>query len=721
MAAKYDANSISILEGLEAVRKRPGMYIGSTSERGLHHLVYEIVDNSVDEALAGYCTEINVIINKDNSITVIDNGRGVPVDINHKTGRPAIELVYTELHAGGKFGGGGYKVSGGLHGVGASVVNALSDWLVVNVKRGGKVYEQKYAKGKIQTELTVIGECNPEDTGTKVMFLPDKTIFTETTVYKYDTLRRRLREMAFLTKGLKITLKDLRSEDEIKAALDKENNTYVDIDALEHTEEADIVISQENTDEQGREVLIELNSGEAASELAADTAANEAEAAESDGYRYEVFHFEGGIKEFVSYLNRSKKPLYDDVIYFEGTKYFEVVKEDEKVEVPLQVEVAFQHNDGYTENVECFANNINTPGGGMHLTGFKNALTKTFNDYAKKNKILKDNDASLSGEDIREGITAIISVKIENPQFEGQTKDKLGNTEARSAVDSVVTESLTLYLEQNPNIAKLICEKSLLAQRAREAARKARDLTRRKSALDGGGLPGKLADCSDRNPENCEIFLVEGDSAGGSAKSARTRATQAILPLRGKILNVEKARLDKVLENQEILTMITAFGTGIHEDFDISKLKYWKIIIMTDADVDGAHIATLLLTFFYRFMPELIKQGHVYLAQPPLYKVERNKKVRYAYDDKELDSILEELGRDQNNKIQRYKGLGEMDAEQLWETTMDPERRVLLRVNMDEDNESDVDITFSTLMGDEVEPRREFIEANAKFVKNLDI
>ena len=718
---KYGGDQIDVLEGLEAVRKRPGMYIGSTSERGLHHLVYEIVDNSVDEALAGYCTEINVIINKDNSITVIDNGRGVPVDINHKTGRPAIELVYTELHAGGKFGGGGYKVSGGLHGVGASVVNALSDWLVVNVKRGGKVYEQKYAKGKIQTELTVIGECDPEDTGTKVMFLPDKTIFTETTVYKYDTLRRRLREMAFLTKGLKITLKDLRSEDEIKAALDKENNTYVDIDALEHTEEADIVISQENTDEQGREILIELNSGEAASELAADTAANEAEAAESDGYRYEVFHFEGGIKEFVSYLNRSKKPLYDDVIYFEGTKYFEVVKEDEKVEVPLQVEVAFQHNDGYTENVECFANNINTPGGGMHLTGFKNALTKTFNDYAKKNKILKDNDASLSGEDIREGITAIISVKIENPQFEGQTKDKLGNTEARSAVDSVVTESLTLYLEQNPNIAKLICEKSLLAQRAREAARKARDLTRRKSALDGGGLPGKLADCSDRNPENCEIFLVEGDSAGGSAKSARTRATQAILPLRGKILNVEKARLDKVLENQEILTMITAFGTGIHEDFDISKLKYWKIIIMTDADVDGAHIATLLLTFFYRFMPELIKQGHVYLAQPPLYKVERNKKVRYAYDDKELDSILEELGRDQNNKIQRYKGLGEMDAEQLWETTMDPERRVLLRVNMDEDNESDVDITFSTLMGDEVEPRREFIEANAKFVKNLDI
>ena len=716
---KYGGDQIDVLEGLEAVRKRPGMYIGSTSERGLHHLVYEIVDNSVDEALAGYCTEINVIINKDNSITVIDNGRGVPVDINHKTGRPAIELVYTELHAGGKFGGGGYKVSGGLHGVGASVVNALSDWLVVNVKRGGKVYEQKYAKGKIQTELTVIGECDPEDTGTKVMFLPDKTIFTETTVYKYDTLRRRLREMAFLTKGLKITLKDLRSEDEIKAALDKENNTYVDIDALEHTEEADIVISQENADEQGREVLIEFNSGEAASELAADTAANEAEAAESDGYRYEVFHFEGGIKEFVSYLNRSKKPLYDDVIYFEGTKYFEVVKEDEKVEVPLQVEVAFQHNDGYTENVECFANNINTPGGGMHLTGFKNALTKTFNDYAKKNKILKDNDASLSGEDIREGITAIISVKIENPQFEGQTKDKLGNTEARSAVDSVVTESLTLYLEQNPNIAKLICEKSLLAQRAREAARKARDLTRRKSALDGGGLPGKLADCSDRNPENCEIFLVEGDSAGGSAKSARTRATQAILPLRGKILNVEKARLDKVLENQEILTMITAFGTGIHEDFDISKLKYWKIIIMTDADVDGAHIRTLLLTLFYRFMKPMITHGYVYIAQPPLYQVRQGKFVKYIDSDEELEQVVSSLQPSPKPVIQRYKGLGEMDAEQLWETTMDPENRHLLRVKLDDAEQADK--IFPMLMGTKVGPRRDFIEQNAKFVENLDL
>lgn len=716
---KYGGDQIDVLEGLEAVRKRPGMYIGSTSERGLHHLVYEIVDNSVDEALAGFCTEINVIINKDNSITVIDNGRGVPVDINHKTGRPAIELVYTELHAGGKFGGGAYKVSGGLHGVGASVVNALSEWLVVNVKIGGKIYEQRYAKGKIQTELTVIGECDIEDTGTKVTFLPDKSIFTETTVYKYDTLRRRLREMAFLTKGLKITIRDMRSDEEISAALEKENNTYTDIEESEHNDDVYSDVFQEKTDDYARETLMGINGEEAVSENEEGT--NDVNDADFEGYRHEVFFYEGGIKEFVSYLNRSKKPLYDDVIYFEGTKYFEVMKEDERVEVPLQVEVAFQHNDGYTENVECFANNINTPGGGMHLTGFKNALTKTFNDYAKKNKIIKDNEASLSGEDIREGITAIVSVKIENPQFEGQTKDKLGNTEARSAVDSVVTESLTLYLEQNPNIAKIICEKSLLAQRAREAARKARDLTRRKSALDGGGLPGKLADCSDRNPENCEIFLVEGDSAGGSAKSARTRATQAILPLRGKILNVEKARLDKVLENQEILTMITAFGTGIHEDFDISKLKYWKIIIMTDADVDGAHIATLLLTFFYRFMPELIKQGHVYLAQPPLYKVERNKKVRYAYDDRELESILDELGRDQNNKIQRYKGLGEMDAEQLWETTMDPERRVLLRVNMDEDNESDVDITFSTLMGDEVEPRREFIEANAKFVKNLDI
>ena len=635
----YGGDQIQVLEGLEAVRKRPGMYIGSTSGRGLHHLVYEIVDNAIDEALAGFCTHIEVMINKDNSITVIDNGRGVPVDINHKTGRPAIEVVYTVLHAGGKFGGGGYKVSGGLHGVGASVVNALSEWLEVQVKRNGHIYQQRYERGKICYDLKIVGDCDIEDTGTQVTFLPDSEIFQETTVFEFDILMHRLREMAFLTKGIKITLTDLRE------GLEQEK----------------------------------------------------------------VFHYEGGIKEFVQYLNKSKEPLYSQIIYCEG------VKDN------VQVEVAFQHNDGYNEVVDSFVNNIKTPEGGTHLTGFRNSLTKTFNDYARKNKILKDSEQGLSGDDIREGLTAIVSVKIEDPQFEGQTKQKLGNTVARGAVDSIVSEQLTYFLEQNPAVAKSICEKSLLAQRAREAARKARDLTRRKTALESTSLPGKLADCSDKDPKNCEIYIVEGDSAGGSAKTARSRATQAILPLRGKILNVEKARLDRILGNAEIKAMITAFGTGIHEDFDISKLKYWKIIIMTDADVDGAHIATLLLTFFYRFMPELIKQGHVYLAQPPLYKVERNKKVRYAYDDKELDSILEELGRDQNNKIQRYKGLGEMDAEQLWETTMDPERRVLLRVNMDEDNESDVDITFSTLMGDEVEPRREFIEANAKFVKNLDI
>ena len=635
----YGGDQIQVLEGLEAVRKRPGMYIGSTSGRGLHHLVYEIVDNAIDEALAGFCTHIEVMINKDNSITVIDNGRGVPVDINHKTGRPAIEVVYTVLHAGGKFGGGGYKVSGGLHGVGASVVNALSEWLEVQVKRNGHIYQQRYERGKICYDLKIVDDCDIEDTGTQVTFLPDSEIFQETTVFEFDILMHRLREMAFLTKGIKITLTDLR-------------------EGLE---------------------------------------------------QQKVFHYEGGIKEFVQYLNKSKEPLYSQIIYCEG------VKDN------VQVEVAFQHNDGYNEVVDSFVNNIKTPEGGTHLTGFRNSLTKTFNDYARKNKILKDSDQGLSGDDIREGLTAIVSVKIEDPQFEGQTKQKLGNTVARGAVDSIVSEQLTYFLEQNPAVAKSICEKSLLAQRAREAARKARDLTRRKTALESTSLPGKLADCSDKDPKNCEIYIVEGDSAGGSAKTARSRATQAILPLRGKILNVEKARLDRILGNAEIKAMITAFGTGIHEDFDISKLKYWKIIIMTDADVDGAHIATLLLTFFYRFMPELIKQGHVYLAQPPLYKVERNKKVRYAYDDKELDSILEELGRDQNNKIQRYKGLGEMDAEQLWETTMDPERRVLLRVNMDEDNESDVDITFSTLMGDEVEPRREFIEANAKFVKNLDI
>ena len=615
------------------------MYIGSTSGRGLHHLVYEIVDNAIDEALAGFCTHIEVMINKDNSITVIDNGRGVPVDINHKTGRPAIEVVYTVLHAGGKFGGGGYKVSGGLHGVGASVVNALSEWLEVQVKRNGHIYQQRYERGKICYDLKIVGDCDIEDTGTQVTFLPDSEIFQETTVFEFDILMHRLREMAFLTKGIKITLTDLR-------------------EGLE---------------------------------------------------QQKVFHYEGGIKEFVQYLNKSKEPLYSQIIYCEG------VKDN------VQVEVAFQHNDGYNEVVDSFVNNIKTPEGGTHLTGFRNSLTKTFNDYARKNKILKDSDQGLSGDDIREGLTAIVSVKIEDPQFEGQTKQKLGNTVARGAVDSIVSEQLTYFLEQNPAVAKSICEKSLLAQRAREAARKARDLTRRKTALESTSLPGKLADCSDKDPKNCEIYIVEGDSAGGSAKTARSRATQAILPLRGKILNVEKARLDRILGNAEIKAMITAFGTGIHEDFDISKLRYNKIIIMTDADVDGAHIATLLLTFLYRFMPDLIREGHVYLAQPPLYKVEKNKKVWYAYNDDELNAIMTEIGRDQNNKVQRYKGLGEMDAEQLWETTMDPHKRVLLRVNMNEDDDSELDVTFSTLMGDKVEPRRDFIEANAKFVKNLDI
>ena len=635
----YGGDQIQVLEGLEAVRKRPGMYIGSTSGRGLHHLVYEIVDNAIDEALAGFCTHIEVMINKDNSITVIDNGRGVPVDINHKTGRPAIEVVYTVLHAGGKFGGGGYKVSGGLHGVGASVVNALSEWLEVQVKRNGHIYQQRYERGKICYDLKIVGDCDIEDTGTQVTFLPDSEIFQETTVFEFDILMHRLREMAFLTKGIKITLTDLR-------------------EGLE---------------------------------------------------QQKVFHYEGGIKEFVQYLNKSKEPLYSQIIYCEG------VKDN------VQVEVAFQHNDGYNEVVDSFVNNIKTPEGGTHLTGFRNSLTKTFNDYARKNKILKDSDQGLSGDDIREGLTAIVSVKIEDPQFEGQTKQKLGNTVARGAVDSIVSEQLTYFLEQNPAVAKSICEKSLLAQRAREAARKARDLTRRKTALESTSLPGKLADCSDKDPKNCEIYIVEGDSAGGSAKTARSRATQAILPLRGKILNVEKARLDRILGNAEIKAMITAFGTGIHEDFDISKLRYHKIIIMTDADVDGAHIATLLLTFLYRFMPDLIREGHVYLAQPPLYKVEKNKKVWYAYNDDELNAIMTEIGRDQNNKIQRYKGLGEMDAEQLWETTMDPHKRVLLRVNMNEDDDSELDVTFSTLMGDKVEPRRDFIEANAKFVKNLDI
>ena len=637
MGEQYGADQIQILEGLEAVRKRPGMYIGSTSSRGLHHLVYEIVDNSVDEALAGYCDSIEVTINPDNSITVVDDGRGIPVDIQKKAGLPAVEVVFTILHAGGKFGNGGYKVSGGLHGVGASVVNALSEWLEVQVLHNGNVYQQRYERGKAVYPLKIVGKCGPNEHGTRVTFLPDKEIFEET-VYDYDTLKIRLQETAFLTKALKITLKDEREE------------------------------KQERT-----------------------------------------FHYEGGIREFVTYLNKGKVPLYDQVIYCEG-------KRD-----GVYVEESMQHNDSYTENIYSFVNNINTPEGGTHLTGFKNALTKTFNDYARKNKLLKENEASLSGEDIREGLTAIISVKIEEPQFEGQTKQKLGNSEARTAVDSIVSEQLTYFLEQNPPVAKAMCEKSILAQRARAAARKARDLTRRKSALDGMALPGKLADCSDKNPENCEIYIVEGDSAGGSAKTARSRATQAILPLRGKILNVEKARLDKIYANAEIKAMITAFGTGIHDDFDITKLRYHKIIIMTDADVDGAHISTLLLTFLYRFMPELIKQGYVYLAQPPLYKIEKNKRVWYAYSDDELNSILKEIGRDNNNKIQRYKGLGEMDAEQLWETTMDPERRILLRVTMDEETTSEVDLTFTTLMGDQVEPRREFIEANAKRVQNLDI
>lgn len=633
---EYGADQIQILEGLEAVRKRPGMYIGSTSIRGLHHLVYEIVDNSVDEALAGYCDEIKVFIQKDNSIKVIDNGRGIPIGINHKAGLPAVEVVFTILHAGGKFGGGGYKVSGGLHGVGASVVNALSEWLEVTIHQDGKMYKQRYERGKVMYPLKEVGAT--DHTGTEVIFLPDKEIFEET-IFDFDTLRQRLREMAFLTKGIKIVLTDDRLEEP----------------------------------------------------------------------KVREFHYEGGIKEYVSYLNRNKDPLYEQIIYCEGQR------ED------IVVEVAMQHNDSYQEGTYSFVNNITTPEGGTHLTGFRNAITKTFNDYAKKNKILKENEANLMGEDIREGLSAIISIKISEPQFEGQTKQKLGNSEARGAVDNVVSEQLTYFLEQNPAVAKTICEKSLLAQRAREAARKARDLTRRKTALENTSLPGKLADCSDKDPKNCEIFIVEGDSAGGSAKTARSRATQAILPLRGKILNVEKARLDKIYGNAEIKAMITAFGTGIHDDFDISKLRYHKIIIMTDADVDGAHISTLMLTFMYRFMPELIRQGYVYLAKPPLFKIEKNKKIWYAYDELELDSILKEIGRDGNNKIQRYKGLGEMDAEQLWETTMDPETRILERVTINDETASEIDLTFTTLMGDKVEPRREFIEANAKYVQNLDV
>lgn len=689
---EYGADQIQILEGLEAVRKRPGMYIGTTSSRGLHHLVYEIVDNAVDEALAGFCDTIEVTINEDNSVTVIDNGRGIPVGINHKAGIPAVEVVFTILHAGGKFGGGGYKVSGGLHGVGASVVNALSNWLEVEICQGGKVYKQRYEKGHACYPLKEIGTCPVEQTGTKVTFMPDETIFTETTVFEFDVLKIRLREMAFLTKGLRIILKDERVEEKIVA-----DNENAQINELLQRAEQD---KEEREDEESEENIELFKEADEAEEKEEENAPKKQKKIE--------FFYEGGIKEFVSYLNRSKTPLYENILYFEGEKN------------NVYVEVAFQHNDSYNESVFSFVNNINTPEGGTHLQGFRNAITKTFNDYARSAKLLKDSEPNLSGEDIREGLTAIISVKIEDPQFEGQTKQKLGNSEARGAVDNIVSEQLTYYLELNPTVAKSICEKSILAQRAREAARKARDLTRRKTALDGMALPGKLADCSDKDPSHCEIYIVEGDSAGGSAKTARSRATQAILPLRGKILNVEKARLDKIYANAEIKAMITAFGTGIHEDFDISKLRYNKIILMTDADVDGAHISTLLLTFIYRFMPELIKQGHVFLAKPPLYKLEKNKKIWYAYSDEELDAILQEVGRDQNNKIQRYKGLGEMDADQLWETTMDPERRILLRVNYDEEMESEIDLTFTTLMGDKVEPRREFIEENAKFVKNLD-
>ncbi len=676
---EYGADQIQILEGLEAVRKRPGMYIGTTSSRGLHHLVYEIVDNAVDEALAGVCDTIEVIIHEDNSVTVIDNGRGIPVGINHKAGIPAVEVVFTILHAGGKFGGGGYKVSGGLHGVGASVVNALSEWLEVEICQDGKVYKQRYERGNVCYPLKEIGTCEKEKTGSKITFLPDKLIFTETTEFDFDTLKIRLREMAFLTKGLRIILKDERKDEE-------------GIGSHENSQINELLRRAEADREEGAEEI----------------PLNPQPVEKKTKKRYVEFHYEGGIKEFVSYLNKNKAPLYENILYFEGQKN------------DVYVEVSFQHNDSFNESVFSFVNNINTPEGGTHLQGFRNSLTKTFNDYARSAKLLKDSEPNLSGEDIREGLTAIISVKIEDPQFEGQTKQKLGNSEARGAVDSIVSEQLTYFLELNPSVAKTICEKSILAQRAREAARKARDLTRRKTALDGMALPGKLADCSDKDPKNCEIYIVEGDSAGGSAKTARSRATQAILPLRGKILNVEKARLDKIYANAEIRAMITAFGTGIHEDFDISKLRYDKIILMTDADVDGAHISTLLLTFIYRFMPDLIREGHVYLAKPPLYKLEKNKKVWYAYSDEELDKILLEVGRDQNNKIQRYKGLGEMDAEQLWETTMDPARRILLRVNYDEEMESELDLTFTTLMGDKVEPRREFIEENAKYVQNLD-
>ena len=720
---EYTADQIEILEGLEAVRQVPGMYIGTTSSKGLHHMVYEIVDNAVDEALAGFCDTIDVTIHEGNSVTVTDNGRGIPVGINHKAGISAVEVVFTVLHAGGKFGSGGYKVSGGLHGVGASVVNALSEWLEVEICQDGKIYQQRFEYGKVCYPLKVIGTCPMEKTGSKISFLPDKDVFTETTVFDFDILKLRLREMAFLTKGLRIILRDERTEKEISVDADTENSQINELlkraeaDSKERTESEGNASGSENADSEVNKDSAENVDNESSKNNESNIGhtgnediLNGEDNKEKQRKKPKVveFYYEGGIKEFVSYLNRSKTPLYENILYFEGEKN------------KIYVEVAFQHNDSYNESVFSFVNNINTPEGGTHLQGFRNAVTKTFNDYARNAKLLKENEQNLSGEDIREGLTAIVSVKVEGPQFDSQTKQKLGNSEARSAVDGIVSEQLTYFLEQNPAVAKTICEKSIMAQRAREAARKARDLTRRKTAMDGMALPGKLADCSDKDPKNCEIYIVEGDSAGGSAKTARARATQAILPLRGKILNVEKARLDKIYGNAEIKAMITAFGTGIHEDFDITKLRYDKIILMTDADVDGAHISTLLLTFIYRFMPDLIKEGHVYLAKPPLYKLEKNKKVWYAYSDEELESILKEVGRDQNNKIQRYKGLGEMDAEQLWETTMDPERRILLRVNYDKEMDAEIDLTFTTLMGDKVEPRREFIEDNAKFVKNID-
>jgi len=626
----YGAEQIQILEGLEAVRKRPGMYIGSTSERGLHHLVYEVVDNSIDEALAGYCTHVDVTIHKDNSITVVDNGRGIPVDM-HESGQPAVEVVLTVLHAGGKFGGDGYKVSGGLHGVGVSVVNALSAFMDVEVKRDGAIHAISFSRGVTKSPLKIIGQT--EESGTKVHFLPDPEIFT-TTVYSYDTLKHRLRELAFLNQGITITMSDERDDH-------KEN-----------------------------------------------------------------FHFDGGIRSFVEHLNRKKEKINPEPIYFNGSK-------DDTV-----VEIAMQYNDSYMENIYSFVNNINTEEGGTHLAGFKIALTRAANDFARKQGVLKASDANLSGEDVREGLTCVISLKIREPQFEGQTKTKLGNSEIRGIVDSIVTEGLSEYFEENPAITKKIVEKSIMASRAREAARKARELTRRKNALEVSSLPGKLADCSIKDPEQAEIYIVEGDSAGGSAKQGRDRRFQAILPLRGKILNVEKARLDRIFANAEIRTMITAFGTGISDDFDLAKRRYGKIIIMTDADVDGAHIRTLLLTFFYRYMKPLIEHGHVYIAQPPLYLIRKGKKHWYTYSDEELSSKLNEVGRD-NATVQRYKGLGEMNPEQLWETTMDPEGRTMLRVHMEDAEEADE--LFTILMGDKVEPRRQFIEEHAGLVRNLDI